>query len=296
MTKNDKIEQIAAGAARGPLQPEDYVEPRCVLCDEPYGAAPQVKPVPQQRIIEKMNDYMSRRDYAGAERHLLYWLEEARLGQDLRGQLMLRNELTGHYRKTGEKEKSLANARAALDLLKTLDFESTISAGTTYVNAATACNAFGENSRSLELFEKARAVYESSPRTDKALLGGLYNNMALTCAALERYEEALALYEKALEAMGQVDGGALEQAITCLNMADLVEKQVGLEQNEKEIYELLDRAYELLTGGHVPEDGYYAFVCEKCAPAFSYYGYFAAAQELEEKAKAIYEDRRETGK
>ena len=288
MTKNDKIEQIAAGAARGPLQPEDYVEPRCVLCDEPYGAAPQVKPVPQQRIIEKMNDYMSRRDYAGAERHLLYWLEEARLGQDLRGQLMLHNELTGHYRKTGEKEKSLANAQAALDLLKTLDFESTISAGTTYVNAATACNAFGENSRSLELFEKARAVYESSPRTDKALLGGLYNNMALTCAALERYEEALALYEKALEAMGQVDGGALEQAITCLNMADLVEKQVGLEQGEARIYDLLDRAYELLTGGHAAEDGYYAFVCEKCAPAFSYYGYFAAAQELEDKAKAIY--------
>jgi tetratricopeptide (TPR) repeat protein len=288
MTKNDKIEQIAAGAARGPLQPEDYVEPRCVLCDDPYGAAPQVKPVPQQRIIEKMNEYMSRRDYAGAERHLLYWLEEARLGQDQRGQLMLHNELTGHYRKTGEKEKSLANAQAALDLLKTLDFETTISAGTTYVNAATACNAFGENERSLELFEKARAVYESSPRTDKALLGGLYNNMALTNASLGRYEEALALYEKALQAMGQVDGGALEQAITCLNMADLVEKQVGLEQGEGRIYDLLDQAYDLLTGGHAPEDGYYAFVCEKCAPAFSYYGYFAAAQELEEKAKAIY--------
>ena len=288
MTKNDRIGGIAGGTDREPLQPEDYVEPRCVLCDDPYGAAPQVKPVPQQRIIEKMNEYMSRRDYAGAERHLLYWLEEARLGQDLRGQLMLHNELTGHYRKTGEKEKSLANAQAALDLLKTLDFETTISAGTTYVNAATACNAFGENERSLELFEKARAVYESSPRTDKALLGGLYNNMALTCAALERYEEALALYEKALQAMDQVDGGALEQAITCLNMADLVEKQAGLEQGEGRIYELLDQAYDLLTGGHAPEDGYYAFVCEKCAPAFSYYGYFAAAQELEDKAKAIY--------
>ena len=65
---------------KGFLQPEDYAEPRCLLCDEPYGKTPEVKAVPQQRIIEKMNDYMSRRDYAGAERHLLYWLEEAKLG------------------------------------------------------------------------------------------------------------------------------------------------------------------------------------------------------------------------
>ena len=33
-----------------------------------------IKPVPQRRIVDKMNEYMSRRDYAGAERHLLYWL------------------------------------------------------------------------------------------------------------------------------------------------------------------------------------------------------------------------------
>ena len=286
--KDSKLLNDAAGRSDGTLQPEDYIEPRCVLCDEPYGAAPQVKPVPQQRIIEKMNDYMSRRDYKGAERHLLYWLEEAKLGQDERGQLMIRNELIGHYRKTGEKEKSLANAQAALDLVEALGFENTISAGTTYVNAATACNAFGENERSLELFKKAQAVYESSPRTDKSLLGGLYNNMALCCAALGKYEEALPLYEKAAAAMAEVPGGALEQAITYLNIADMLEKQYGMENSESRIFDLLDQAYELLTGGHAPEDGYYAFVCEKCAPAFSYYGYFAAAQELQEKAEKIY--------
>ena len=26
------------------LGPEDYAEPRCLLCGEPYGAAPEVKP------------------------------------------------------------------------------------------------------------------------------------------------------------------------------------------------------------------------------------------------------------
>jgi hypothetical protein len=48
------------------LKPEDYVEPSCPLCEKPYGAEPEPKPVPQQRIIEKMDEYMSRRDYAGA--------------------------------------------------------------------------------------------------------------------------------------------------------------------------------------------------------------------------------------
>ena len=62
------------------IRPEDYVEPRCVLCGDPYGQTPQVKSIPQQRIIQKMDEYMAKRDYAGAERHLLYWMEEAKLG------------------------------------------------------------------------------------------------------------------------------------------------------------------------------------------------------------------------
>ena len=45
-----------------------------------YESHPRIRPIPQQRVIEKMDAYMSRRDYAGAERHLLYWLEEARAG------------------------------------------------------------------------------------------------------------------------------------------------------------------------------------------------------------------------
>ncbi len=272
-----------------PLSPEDYVEPRCVLCDEPYGAEPQARPVPQQRIIEKLDDYMSRRDYAGAERHLLYWLEEAKLGRDARGELLLCNELIGHYRKTGNREKALAFAERALALLRALDFEGTISSGTTYTNAATAYNAFGENERALELFEKARAVYEANANTEPRLLGGLYNNMALTLAALRRFPEARALYERAMDVMGKVPGGEPEQAITCLNMADAVAAEVGAEAGEALIFALLDRAEALLDEPSVPRDGYYAFVCEKCAPTFSYYGYFLTAEELNKRAEKIYE-------
>ena len=94
------------------IRPEDYMEPRCVLCGDPYGQTPQVKSVPQQRIIQKMDEYMAKRDYAGAERHLLYWMEEAKLGQDLRGQLMLHNELIGQT--TGKKPCSISIRRLRL--------------------------------------------------------------------------------------------------------------------------------------------------------------------------------------
>ena len=270
------------------LEPEDYVEPRCVLCGDAYGAMPEVKSVPQQRIVAKMDEYMAHRDYAGAERHLLYWLEEAELGHDLRGQLLLRNELAGHYRKVQDKENAILNAEKALELLKALDFEDTISAGTTYVNAATVMNAFGEDERSLELFGKARTVYENAPRTDKALLGGLYNNMALTYTSLGRYGEASELYEKALSVMQSVPGGKLEQAITYLNMADMYGKMKGEENAEKEIFACLDRAESLLAGNDGADDGYYAFVMEKCAPTFAHYGYFMAAETLRKKAEEIY--------
>ena len=270
-----------------------------------------IRPVPQRRIIDKMDEYMSRRDYNSAERHLLYWLEEAKLGGDMQGQLMLRNELVGHYRKTGQKEPAMESAAKALDLLRELDMENTITAGTTYVNIATACGAFGDHERAIRLFEKARAAYESSSQTETQLLGGLYNNMALTCTELGRCEEALALYEKAAGLMGHVPDGELEQAITYLNMANTVEVQLGLEAGEQQINALVERAEELLEakgeellgkGEAALTDGtdlramkqeerarlgYYAFVCEKCAPTFAYYGYFMTAESLTERSEEL---------
>ncbi|MCR5793936.1 MAG: tetratricopeptide repeat protein [Solobacterium sp.] len=266
------------------LKPEDYLEPDCAVCGDPA-----VRMIPQKRIIEKMDEYMSRRDYAGAERHLLYWLEEALQNRDQRGELMLRNELIGHYRKTAREDKALENIDRALELIKELGFEGTVSAGTTYTNSATALNAFGKNERSLQLFEKAAEIYGSSDMTDPSLEGGLYNNMALTCASLGLYERAYALFAKASDVMKTVLYGEAEQAITCLNIAETKEKELGMENAENEIYGLLDMAYELLDTPSLPRDGYYAFVCEKCAPSFSYYGYFAAAEELTKRAEEIYE-------
>ena len=258
------------------------------LDKEHYGHRDEVRAVPRQRIIEKMNEYMGRRDYQAAERHLLYWLEEARLSRDLQGQLLLHNELAGHYRKVSDKDRAIMHAREILRLVELLGFGDSVSGGTGYVNAATVFHAFGDHEGALDLFRKARTVYEESGETDPGLLGGLYNNMALCCAALGDYEEAFSLYERALEMMEQVKGGQLEQAITCLNMADALAMMKGPEESDKKICSLLDRAADLLREPHGAEEGYYAFVCEKCAPAFAYHGYFLDAEALKQRAEEIY--------
>ena len=270
--------------------PEDYTEPRCLLCEEPKNDAGEIiKPIPQQRVIEKMDEYMSRRDYAGAERHLLYWLEESKYCGDRRGELTVRNELVGHYRKVADKEKAVLHSKEALRLINELGYEGSISAGTTYTNIATAYNSFGDNENAIVFFEKAREVYENAPKTNPHLLGGLYNNMALALVDLKRFDEAFVLYDKAYAIMGSVSDGVLEQAMTLLNIANAVEYSVGLDKGEARIFKLLDDAYELFDKDIVPRDGYYAYVCEKCAPTFEYYGYFLAAKELSERAEKIYE-------
>ena len=249
---------------------------------------PKERPVPLMRIAEKVNDCMSRRDYAGVERVLRYWLEEARLRGDGMGQMMLCGELAGHYRKTGEKKKALDIAQEGLRLFRELKEETSVSGATVLINIATAYHTFGLYEKALPLFEQARNTYERT-ETDAALRGGLYNNMGLTCAAMGRWTEAGALYDLAMEQMRQVPHGELEQAVTCLNRADAVEARDGAEAGEKEIFALLERAEALLETPSLPRDGYYAYVCAACAPTFAHYGYFFFADELKRRAEEIYE-------
>ena len=273
---------------KGLIGPEDYMEPRCLLCEEPFGREPGYAPVPLQRIAEKLDEYMGRRNYAAAEQHLRYWLEEARLAGDRRGQFSLWNELMGFYRKMNEQDKAIESAKNALALIDALGNGETISAGTCYVNCGTVYDAFGMPDAALPLFERAKAVYEAVlPETD-ARLGGLYNNMALALVALRRFGEAYELYRKALQVMGAAPNGALEQAITYLNMANAVEDEHGLEKGEAKIQQYLEQAAEKLDTPSLPRNGYYAFVCEKCAPGFDYYGWFLYAAELKERYESIY--------
>ena len=268
-----------------PISREDYIEPCCPL---KVGPGREIQPIPQSRVLEKLDEYMQHRDFSGAERHLLYWMDEARAGKDLQGQLLICNEMIGFYRKSEMREKAYAAIEKAQDLLCLLNLTDSISAGTTYVNAATAYSAFGEEEKALALFTEARRIYENSTGVGPELLGGLYNNMGISCAALERFSEARSLYELALTQMRKVKGSEPEQAITYLNMADAIDAEFQAEADAAQISKLLQRAKELILDPDLERSGYYAFVCEKCAPGFRYYGDEETALKLEKLAEEIY--------
>ena len=248
-----------------------------------------VRPIPRRRIMEKVDEYMSRRDYPGVERLLRYWLGEAEAGRDDEGRLMVLGELIGHYRKTGEAGPGEAAIEQALRLIRSMGAEGTVNAATTYINAATALHSFGKYEQALELFRMAVPVYRDHPELPAQQLSGLYNNMGLTLAALERYDEAFEAYRLALEPLSAAGVGFPEQAMTCLNLANAVEARLGMEQGEAQIFSLLDEASRLLRRPDIPREGYYAYVCEKCAPTFEYYGYFLDAETFRRAAEEIYD-------
>ena len=72
-------------------------------------------------------------------------------------------------------------------------------------------------------------------------------------------------------------------------MADAAEAALGAEAAEEKVGDYLDTAEELLDTESLPRNGYYAFVCEKCAPVFGHYGYFATEAELMRRAKEIHD-------
>lgn len=240
------------------------------------------------RILAKLDEHLGKNDYTSAESHLLYWLAEAQRGEDLRTELLVQNELMGLYRKLGKKEQALEHVSAALGQIETHGIGAQVGAATTQLNCATVYKAFGMAERSLPLFEQARAVYERELESSDSRLGGLYNNMALALVDLGRFANAKELYRKAITVMESTPDGDLEVAITYLNLASAAEAELGLEEANEQILTHLEKAEELLNA-HTKRDGYYAFVCEKCASVFDYYGSFFFAKELSERARRIYE-------
>ena len=271
------------------LKQEDYAEPQCLLCEtDPQSKEAAITRIPTGRVIEKLDAYFAKNDLLGAERHLRYWEKEAQEGGDDRGHYTVCNELMGLYRKLGRRDEALSYAARTLTLAETLGMTENVTGATALLNAGTVYKAFGTPEKGLPLFEQARAIYETQLQPDDDRLAGLYNNMALTLVDLGRFEEAEALYRKALDLTQRTPGIQGDAAISLLNLANLIEARDGLLDGNEQICDCLDKAETLLNDPALPRDGYHAFVCEKCAPTFGYYGYFAFSRELEERAEQIY--------
>lgn len=241
------------------------------------------------RIMAKLDEYFARNDYKTAGEYLDFWYSETDNGKDDNTLFFVTNELIGFHRKQGNRDKALAYCKKVLQLCNAMNIENTAAAATAYINVATAYKAFEMSETAMPYFEKAKVIYEKELVKNDSKLAGLYNNMGLALCDLKKYDEAKDLYNKAIEILKTKENGELDSAISYLNMADAVAKEKGMLEGENEIGEFLETAQELLDSKKDLNSGYYAFVCEKCAPTFGYYGYFMYENDLKERAFKIYE-------
>ncbi|MBS7263055.1 MAG: tetratricopeptide repeat protein [Eubacteriales bacterium] len=265
------------------LEKEDYVEPTCPLCaTDP--AREQAGSISMPAVTAKLDELFSRNDLTQARRVLDYWLAEARMLRDERGELGVLNEQIGLSRRIQDKKLAVDSIERALELLAKSPAPS-VSRATIRLNAATTYKAFGFLSEALAQYELVHEQYAALLEPDDALIGALYNNHALALTEAGRFDEALSLYKQALVIMEKQPRGELECAITYTNMADLY-AEAG---EDDKVGPAMEKAYALLTLPETERDGYYAFVCEKCAAAFAYHGYFLYKNELNARAEAVYE-------
>lgn len=253
---------------------------------EPVG---KINRVPVSRIIEKFDWYEGKGDAEGGTRHLEYWIREANDARDKQGEFSLNNELMGAYRKLGRGDKAVAAAQRTLQLGRELGMEDSEAYATALINAGTVYKAVSRSEEALPLFEKAAEIIKPKIPPTHAKMGGLYNNMALCLADLGQYARAEEAFYKAIDIMLNNKYGELEAAISMLNLASMYEKQYGLERAAEKIEDCLASAEKYLKTSGIPKNGYYAFVCDKCAPVFDYYGWFALADDLKREVKEIHE-------
>ena len=267
----------------------DYKEPSCTLCGGKEFYNPELATakgrIPVKRVIEKADEYYNKNDLMGAKRHLEYWEKEANALCDDSGELSVVDELLGLYRKNGDNENALRVIERALILVDKLELKDTVSGATVYLNAATTYKAVGKADKALPLYEKTLAIYKANLESSDVRFGGFYNNYALALTDAGKYQKAEECYFNAVKVMEKAENGKPDLAITYVNLAHLYEKT----GDTKKITDCLFKAYNLLSDEENVKNGYYAYVLDKCAPSFKYFGYDKIAGDFEKESKEIYE-------
>ena len=272
------------------LKRDEYEEKRCLLnMTDPEDQTANRERIPIRHVIDKLDRALARGDYAEGMRLLDYWTSEARALGDEDGELSVTSEMLGLSRRVNDREKGLAAIDRALALIDKSGLSDTVSGATVLLNAATTRKHFGDPAGAIPLYRKAESVYLARLDQSDERLGGLYNNFASSLLETGDRKNAEAYYEKALAVMEKNGAaGLLGVAVTSVNLADLYAEGDEPDKDQR-INAALERAWAALESPEAPRDGEYAFVASKCAPAFSYYGWFVAAAELEKRVKEIHE-------
>lgn len=231
-----------------------------------------------QLVIEEYDSFIALKRFREGGEFLELAAEAARNENDLAGELVITNELIGHYRKNDDEQKCRAAIARARELLSSAEPDEILT-GTTFINMGTGYTRFGDFKAAIECFDAAEKAYAGNVSARDKRWGALYNNRASALEAVGKYSEAEEYYSRALRLTRATDS-IEDEAITCINLADLAEKAGHTEK----IKALLDRAWYLMSTVRNP-DAYHAYVCEKLAPAFAHFDRADCAEKLMNKAE-----------
>lgn len=244
------------------------------------------KTIPLTRVFDKLNALFSKNDLDAVGKTLDFWEAEARNIGDLRGLLEILNEKIGYYRRTNEKNKALSVVNEAFYLIEQKGVGDIISSATVYLNGATTMKAFGFAVDSMPYYEKARTIYEAHLESNDYRIAALYNNVSSAYKDLGDPVKAESACLKAIEILKRNEDCNAEIAVTLINIAHIYYDQ---DPADERIYDLMDKAWDLIISEENTHNGDFAFLCSKCYPSFGFFGYFEREAELRALTDKIYE-------
>lgn len=240
--------------------------------------------IPLEKIIAECDDLFNQEKKEALGEHLRFWRRRAAEMGDKKGELSLLSEMMGHYRMMRDEARAISAVRDGSALIEELKIPDTASAGTIFINAATALQSFGHSENAMICYRKAESCYLKNLSAADPRFAALYNNMASACIDSGDFEQAEKYYFQAAEIL-KTTGGSMDLAVTYVNLAQLYD---ALDPEDDRIGENLDLAFSCFDDTGVSRDGYYAHTCRKCAPAFGFFGRFMDEAELNKRADDFY--------
>ncbi len=172
-----------------------------------------------ERVLSQLDELFAQHRIDQVEGFLLHKIDEAAEEGDTSSLITLLNEIIGHYRETGEFEKSIASCQEVLMLMNEAGLKGTVAYATTLLNVANACRAARLLRESMTYYQEVKVIYEKDLSPVDFRYASLYNNMSLLFQEMGDFESACDCLERALGIASRYEEARIEVAVTYTNLA-----------------------------------------------------------------------------
>ncbi len=172
-----------------------------------------------EQVLKQLDELFAQHKVDQVESFLIRRIDEATAEGDTGSLITLLNEMIGHYRETGEFEKSISCCRQVLILMEEAGLKGSVAYATTLLNVANACRAAGLLRESMVYYQEVKGVYAEKLSPTDFRYASLYNNMSLLFQEMGDYESACDCLERALGIASMYSEARIEVAVTYTNLA-----------------------------------------------------------------------------